>query len=285
MCKVRTALRTCYAMSGTDAYVLRHGVSALAYALSQNHTITRLDLSNNRYSFATGLRAGYAMSDTDLAYAATRIGDEVGYCPMRSRYKAVEALADNLGACSQLGISLLACYAISGTYLAYVPMPLLRNVRYKPAYEPMPLLRDVRCLCPRYATSGTDQRMCPCLCYAMSGTDLAYAASSPPPRPQRGSSAPYGPTRCPVGSPGIGKLVQGLARWYAPAYRCDAAIHGCDAAACGAMLLFLGAMQPFMKCCQVCFDKALHFGDNAAKYGDDDPFFGDNASIYGDAAP
>eukprot|EP00961_Rhodomonas_salina_P279354 3773819-Rhodomonas_salina.1 len=71
-------------------------------------------------------------------------------------------------------MSLRACYAMSGTHIAYGALSLRAcnamsgNVK---AYQPMRLLHDARWIC-------RGRERCGFLLYAMSSTDLAYGAIS-----------------------------------------------------------------------------------------------------------
>eukprot|EP00961_Rhodomonas_salina_P052613 705700-Rhodomonas_salina.3 len=107
-------------------------------------------------AWRTVLRASYAMSGTDLAYAALP-----AYAP-GARYPA----AVNASGLSRkmfrvaTPISLRACYAMSGTELAYAATLVLCDVRLW-CYLPTRVLCDVR-FCGR---------LC---CHVISGTDIGY---------------------------------------------------------------------------------------------------------------
>eukprot|EP00961_Rhodomonas_salina_P081088 1090563-Rhodomonas_salina.3 len=87
-------LRACYAMSGSDkAYVLQ----GIAYAVLQG-SVLRATSTPSVLPSAASLRAGYAMSSTDLAYNATMCYATSG---------------------TDIEHTTTVCYAISGTNLAY----------------------------------------------------------------------------------------------------------------------------------------------------------------------
>eukprot|EP00961_Rhodomonas_salina_P223700 3024940-Rhodomonas_salina.1 len=96
------------------------------------------------------------MSGTDLLYAATRL-----------------STADQVSS----AIRLRACYAMSGTDLAYVASVHAYECVVR---DRVLTHRKVVCMYLRacYAMSGSHMpHMCLRACYAVSGTDLAYAAT------------------------------------------------------------------------------------------------------------
>eukprot|EP00961_Rhodomonas_salina_P171013 2305774-Rhodomonas_salina.3 len=165
------------------------------YAPLSAYAILRSVRYLHRVCSAMGLRACYAMSGTDLAYGVTSGVRLSGACEERKRWRGTAPPPICLGTCYAMSVGekhvlmqpcqvpypsgLRACYAMSGTDLAYAAI----------------------CLRACYAVSGTD--------LAMPGTDLAYAvmpqkAAIKPSSTESGPlqaevwSYAYGATRCPV---------------------------------------------------------------------------------------
>eukprot|EP00961_Rhodomonas_salina_P162342 2186673-Rhodomonas_salina.5 len=165
-------LRTCHAMSDTERerMVLSPTLAMRSPVLTQ-HILVGLQAGANDYVCKVSLRACYAMSGTDLAYAA----------PTRYQPRQLLVLAH--------GISPRACYALCGTDCAYAAS--YRSAQYRSTRLAQYLA--MRCavltarmllgpfnrneLLPCIAKQSTIKRAIQVAAYALSSTDKAYAAT------------------------------------------------------------------------------------------------------------
>eukprot|EP00961_Rhodomonas_salina_P258745 3496326-Rhodomonas_salina.9 len=201
-------LRICYAASASQE-LLKSSASTGPYW----HSVWCYALSSTAMPHAAiSLRACYAMSGTETAYAAARCPEptrlavlsEGGRGQERGRERARKERGQGGGRLRARYVPTLCCYAMSGTDIAYAISPYAvcstelayaatqvlhaageRLVEVEEAmaigYAPTRVLRDVR-LC----------RMVVCMCYELSGTGIGHSDLGMP-------VLAYGvPTRCPV---------------------------------------------------------------------------------------